>query len=148
MATVFNPEIGQSTEVARLYGIIAMLLFLAMDVHHDLIAVFVKSYEWLPAGAAKPGALVGAAVSFTSRIFIIALKLSAPIVIVMLIANLLLGFIYKAAPQMNVFFVGYPVYLFLGFLVMLMGVPVFAYVLGGYFSGLRDELSRVVVMMR
>lgn len=150
MATVFNPEIGQSTEISRLYGIIAMLLFLAMDIHHDLIAVFVKSYEWLPPGAAagNGGLLIAACVSFTTKIFIIAVKISAPVIVIMLIANLLLGFIGKAAPQMNVFFVGQPVYLFLGFLVMLLSVPVFAYVIGNYFSGIKDELGRVVLMMK
>jgi len=148
MATLFNPEIGQSTEISQLYGIITMLLFLAMDIHHDLIAVFVRSYEWLPAGAATAGALAAAGVSFATKLFVIALKISAPVIIAMFIANLLMGFIYKAAPQINIFFVGYPVHLFVGFLVMLISIPVFVLVMGGYFNGLKDELSRVVVMMK
>jgi len=148
MATAFNPDIGPSSELSNLYSIITMLLFLAMDVHHDLLAVFVKSYEWVPLGTMNAGGLVNAGVSFATKIFIVALKLSAPVVIIMLVTNVLLGFIYKAAPQMNVFFVGYPVYLFLGFLIMMLSLPVFAYVMGGYFAGIKDEMGRVMLLMK
>jgi flagellar biosynthetic protein FliR len=148
MATAFNPEIGPSSELSNVYSIISMLLFLAMDVHHDLIAVFVKSYELVPLGTMNAGGLVTAGVSFVSKIFIVALKLSAPVVIIMLVTNILLGFIYKAAPQMNVFFVGYPVYIFLGFLIMLLSLPVFAHVMGGYFTGIQDEMGRVMLLMK
>jgi len=148
MAQSFNPEIGQSTELSSLYSIITMLLFLTMDAHHDLIALFVKSYEWLPLGTINALGLLTAGVGFVTKIFVIALKISAPVIIIMLLTNLLLGFIYKAAPQMNVFFVGYPLYLFLGFLVMLMSLPVFAYVMGGYFSSIPEEMGRVLLLMK
>ena len=148
MATAFNPEIGPSTEISQLYTITAMLLFLAADVHHDIIALFVKSYEWLPAGTVNAGALFSAGVSFATKIFIIGLKLSAPVVIIMLITNILLGFIYRAVPQMNIFFVGQPVYIFLGLLTMMISLPVFSYVMGGYFTSIKDELGRVIFMMK
>jgi flagellar biosynthetic protein FliR len=148
MATAFNPEIGPSTEISRLYSIIATLLFLAMNAHHDLIAVFVKSYEWLPAGALNVGTLVALSVSFTAKIFVVALKLSAPIVIIMLVVNILLGFIYKAAPQMNIFFVGQPVYIIIGFLAMLISLPVLVYLMQGSFGSMKDDLGRVILQMR
>lgn len=148
MATAFNPEIGPSTEVSRFYSIIATLIFLAMDAHHDLIAVFVKSYEWLPAGSLNAGTLVALSVSFTSKIFVIALKLSAPIVIIMLVVNVILGFIYKAVPQMNIFFVGQPVYIFIGFLTMLISLPVFVYLMQGNFGSMKDDIGRVILLMK
>jgi flagellar biosynthetic protein FliR len=147
MATVIDPEIGPSTEVSRLYTIIATLLFFAMDAHHDLVAVFVKSYEWLPSGSLNTEAMVALSVSFTSKLFVVALKLSAPIVILMLVANLILGFIGKAVPQMNIFFVGQPVHLFFGFLTMLISLPVFVYLMQGYFGSMKDELGRVILLM-
>ncbi len=148
MATIINPEIGQSTEVSQLFSIIATLLFFAVDAHHDLIAIFVKSYEWVPAGTLSASGVLASGISLTGRIFVIALKISAPVVIIMLVTNILLGFISKAAPQINIFFVGYPLYLFLGFLTMIISLPVFAYVMGGYFKGIPDEIGRVMLMMR
>jgi flagellar biosynthetic protein FliR len=148
LATVFNPEIGQSTEVARLYGILAVLLFFSMDAHHDLISVLVRSYEWLPAGEVSPRMVAGEVVSAGSSIFAIAVKMSAPVAVVMLITNLVLGFLYKAAPQMNVFFVGYPVFLFVGFITMLVGLPVFAQVSSGHLGALKDQMMRVLFLVR
>ena len=148
MATIINPEIGRSTEVSQLFSIIATLLFFAMDAHHELILLFVRSFEWVPAGAANVSGAVTAAVAVATHLFVLALKLSAPVLIIMLLTNILLGFVSKAAPQMNVFFVGYPVYLFLGFFTMLVSLPVFTYVLGGFFKEIPAELERVLVLMK
>ncbi len=148
IATVFNPEIGQSTEVARFYGLTAMLIFLTVDAHHTLIYAFVKSYEILQPGTLNTENLVNRAISGGSRLFVIALKISAPVVIIIFILNLVLGFLYKAAPQMNIFFIGYPVFIFVGFFVMLISIPVFINVTAEYFSALGDELSRVLALAR
>lgn len=149
MATIINPELGsQSTEVSQLFSIFATLLFFAMDAHHDLITIFVKSYEWLPLGTVNVQGIMTASVGLAAKTFVIAIKLSAPVVIIMLITNILLGFISKAVPQMNVFFVGYPLYLFLGFTMMLISLPVFTYVLGGYYKSIPDEMGRVILLMK
>jgi flagellar biosynthetic protein FliR len=148
IATVFNPEIGQSTEVARLYGIIAMLIMLAVDAHHELISVFVRSYEWLPVGQIDVRDLILKTVSSGSKIFIIALKISAPVMLGMLIINILLGFLYKAAPQINIFFMSFPLFLALGFLIMLISVPVFVKVFTGQFGDMRAEMFRILAAAR
>ena len=148
VATIFNPEMGQSTEVARLYGIIAMLIMLAIDAHHELIAVLVQSYEWLPVGQVDVRDLVLKAVSAGSKLFIIALKISAPVMVGMLIVHILLGFLYKAAPQINIFFISFPIYIALGFLIIIMSVPVFVHVFPLQFQEARDEMFRVLALAR
>jgi flagellar biosynthesis protein FliR len=148
LATVFNPEIGQSTEIAQVYGIITMLLFLAMDAHHDLIYIFVRSYEWVPAGQIAIEKIVTEVISTSGLIFVMAVKISAPVVIAMLISSLILGFLYKAAPQMNIFFIGYPVYIFIGFIVILMSMPVMVPVIGNYFSAMQDEMARIIALAK
>lgn len=148
LATVFNPELGQSTEVSRMYGIIAVLIFLGTDAHHDMIYVLARSYEWLPTGQVSFVAVAREMVSLGSSMLSAAVKLSAPVVVVMLVSNLVFGFLYKAAPQMNVFFVGYPVFIFVGFLTILMGIPVFVQVSSGNFGALKDEMVRVLSLVR
>jgi flagellar biosynthetic protein FliR len=144
MASVLNPEIGQSTEISMVYGIVAMFVFLSMDAHHDLITIFVKSYEWLPAGSMDVQGLVVPVIALGSKMFIIALKVSAPIVILMFIANILLGFIYKAAPQVNVFFVAYPIYIVLGFSMMILSIPLFIFTVGDYFTLIKEDMLRAI----
>lgn len=148
IATFFNPEIGQSTEVARLFSSILMLLFLSMDAHHDLIYIFARSYEWVPGGSYSLKSVLPEIINLTGSIFIIALKVGAPVITVMVITNILFGFLYKAAPQMNIFFVGYPVYIFLGLFVMLLSMSVFVNVSGNLLSSMREEMLRTIELMR
>lgn len=148
IATAFNPEMGQSTEVARFYGLTAMLIFLTIDAHHDLIYVFVKSYEILQPGSIHTDNLITRAITGGSKLFIMALKLSAPVIIIMFVLNIVLGFLYKAAPQMNIFFIGYPVFIFVGFFVMLISMPVFINVLVDNIGAVRDEMARVLALAR
>ncbi|MDA8168184.1 MAG: flagellar biosynthetic protein FliR [Nitrospiraceae bacterium] len=144
MATVFNPDMGQSTEFAQLYGTIAMLVFLALNIHHELIYAFVKSYEWIPLGSINTGKLMAAVVPLGGKMIAIALKISAPVIIIMLILNLLLGFLYKAAPQMNIFFIGYPLYMIVGFTLMILALPVFIYVFQCYFTQIKTEMLGIM----
>lgn len=149
IATVFNPELGQSTEVARIYGIIAMLIVLAIDGHHELISVFVQSYDWLPLGQINVDNLIlSKVVEAGSKVFIIALKISAPVLVGMLMVNILMGFLHKAAPQVNIFFVSFPVFLALGFLIMAMSVPVFTHFFSGQFHEVNNEMFRILAAAR
>lgn len=148
IATVFNPELGQSTEVARFYAIVAMLILLSIDAHHDLISIFFISYEWIPVGQVDTMNLIVKVAAEGSRIFLFALKVAAPVIVGIMTASLLLGFIYKAAPQINIFFISFPVYILLGFMIMLLGIPVFANVLTGHFHSVREEMIRILSIAR
>lgn len=148
MASMFNPEMGQSTVIAELYGIIVLLLFLAVDAHHDLIYVFVKSYEVLPAGQFNAANTLPKVISIGSKLFILTAKISAPIVVGLLLSHLLTGFLYKAAPLMNVFFIVWPINILLGFLLMLLSIPVFEYVLNINFSEMKNEMSQILALAK
>jgi len=149
MVTSFDPEFGdQSAEVARLQAAVAGLMFFALDGHHDVVYIFARGYEFLPAGQADMRALALEAVGLGGRVFVMGLKIAAPVVTGMLVTSILLGFIYKAAPQINIFFVSFPIYIFVGFLLMLLSVPVLAHVLGGYFGEIRTEMERVFAIAR
>jgi flagellar biosynthetic protein FliR len=148
IAAVFNPEMGRSTEVSTILGLIAMLLFLVLDLHHDLIAMIVKSYEVLPVGHLRIDNLLLKGISVGGQIFVLAVKIAAPILVGMIIVNVLMGFIYKAAPQVNIFFVSLPVYIFIGLLVLLLSTPLLINFLGTQFSGLKDEINRIFILAK
>jgi len=148
IAAVFNPEMGQSTVVSKLMVIMATLLFLATDIHHDLIVVFVRSYDLVPAGSADVDALVRQGVALIGRIFVIAVKLGAPVVVGIVTTNLLLGFIYKATPQINIFFISFPLYIAIGFLILFLAIPAYIVAIGGSFGEIRTEMGRVIGMAR
>lgn len=148
IAASFHPEMGHSADVSKLLMVFATLLFLATDTHHDLIAVFVRSYDIVPAGSADVNALVREGVSLIGRIFVIALKLGAPVVVGIVTTNLLLGFVYKVTPQINIFFISLPLYIGIGFLLLFMALPAYVVAIGGSFGEIRTEMGRVLGMAR
>lgn len=148
MATVFNPEMGQSTEVSTMLGLLAMLLFLALDLHHDLLALLIKSYEVLPIGRLKVENLMLKGIELGSQVFVLAVKLAAPVLVGMIVVNVLMGFIYKAAPQVNIFFISLPVYLLVGFLILILSLPVLINFLASRFEGLSEEFNRILMLAK
>jgi flagellar biosynthetic protein FliR len=148
MGRVFNPETGQSTHVAELFGVITMLFFLITDAHHDLIYIFVKSFEILPGGKINIAAVVPMIVNLVSKMFVIALKIASPILVGLFIVHVMAGFLYKLAPQLNIFFITLPLNIFLGFLLMAVSIPVFEYVLEINFSNMRNEMMRIIMLAK
>ncbi len=146
LATVFNPEMGQSTAVTSLYSVVAIMLFLSLDAHHYFIYAFVKSFERVPLGGADVRTLSAAVLGLSGRILVIALKMAAPVITVVMMTNILLGLVQKLMPQFNIFFVGWPVYLSLGYLIMFLGIPLTLYLLGGYFTTLKDDLDALILI--
>ena len=148
IATVFNPEMGQSTEISTILGLMAMLLFLAMDLHHDLMAMIVKSYEVLPVGHLRIDNLLVKGISIGGQVFVLALKIAAPVVVAMTIVNVLMGFMYKAAPQVNIFFVSLPIYVAIGLLILFLSTPLLFNFLGTQFPGLKEEINRILILAK
>lgn len=148
IATVFNPEMGSSTEIAHLQSIAATLLFLATDSHHELIAIFARSYELLPAGTFRSDMFLPQAVAIMGKMFVMAAKLCTPVIVGVLTANLVMGFVYKATPQINVFFAAYPLFLFLGLLIILLSIPAFMSAVGGSFADMRVTMMNVLAAGR
>ena len=146
IAAIFNPEMGRSTEISTILGLMAMLLFLALDLHHDLLAMIVKSYEVLPVGHLRIDNLLQKGISIGGQVFILAIKIAAPILVGMIIVNVLMGFIYKAAPQVNIFFVSIPVYVVIGLLILFLSTPLLVNFLGAQFSGLKGEINRILIL--
>ncbi|KPK32936.1 MAG: hypothetical protein AMK70_09895 [Nitrospira bacterium SG8_35_1] len=148
MGRVFNPEVGQSTHVAEVYGAMLMLFFLVADIHHDLIFVLVKSFELLPGGQSNILNLIPPIIAMMGKLFVVSLKISAPIFVGILITYILSGFLYKVAPQLNIFFIVMPLNIFLGFLLMAVSIPAFEYILGINFSNIRNEMIRIIMIAK
>ena len=145
MANVFNPEIGQSTEISRFYSILAIFLFFSLNMHHYFIYALIKSFRFVPVGGANLKNMAQAGIELGAQIFILAIKLSAPTITIVLITNILLGILYKLIPQFNIFFVAYPLYLALGFLVIMITVPMVVVLLNGYFSDMKIDLNQLLL---
>lgn len=110
--------------VSQFYTVMVTLLFFALNGHLILIEVLADSFQSLPVGvhgvsAAGLWELVGWASHFFSGAVLIAL----PAMAALLVVNIGFGVVTRAAPQINIFAVGFPVTLMLGLLVMWITLP-------------------------
>lgn len=124
-AVFFDPQgSGQTPVVAQFYGLIAILTLLASDGHHLLLTALAESFRALPvtdAPLAAPGFRL--LVDWGAEIFRAGLMMSMPVVGALLVANICIGVLTRAAPQLNIFAVGFPATLALGFLMLYLSLP-------------------------
>jgi flagellar biosynthetic protein FliR len=120
-----NPQ--GANAAGSLLTLAAMLLFLAIDGHLLLLGALAESFRAFPVGE-FPARLV-ASDDFTrlgGQMFSIALMLALPMITVMLFANLALGVIARAAPQLNIFSFGFPFSIALGLAALYLTLPYLA----------------------
>ena len=118
-ASLNDPVNGVSvTAVSQFYLMLVMLLFLATNGHLVMIDVLVESFRTLPVGADIGGARLYTLVGRASWMFAAALLMALPALTALLIINCSLGVITRAAPQLNIFAIGFPLMLVLGMLIL------------------------------
>ncbi len=122
---------ASSTPVlATFFGFAATLMFLAIDGHLLLLSVLTESFTTIPIGGTTTAAFWQTLASKGGYLLFAALSLSLPIIAALLITNLALGVLSRAAPQLNIFAIGFPVTLLVGLAAALFSVsyllPVFA----------------------
>jgi flagellar biosynthetic protein FliR len=94
------------------------------DMHHMIILGMVNSYKVFPISESIPFAdFAGVAVHYVSKSFELGIKLASPFIVYALVYNLGLGLIARMMPQFQVFFIGMPINIFLGFALFMIIVP-------------------------
>jgi flagellar biosynthetic protein FliR len=124
-ATFFDPNsAGRSSAIGQLLALVATMAFLAVNAHLVLLSALAESFVTLPISATPMS--IGAPlelVKWGGRIFSAGLQLSLPIVAALLITNVALGILTRAAPQLNLFGIGFPVTLGVGMLTISLVMP-------------------------
>lgn len=131
MVNVVDPITGVSNAVtAHFLYMCTMLTFLVLNGHLELLNAVGMSFEYIPPG----GLLLNAEIAnhifqFSKIMFVLAIKIAAPVMAALFLVDLALALIARAAPQMHVLILGFPIkisvgFLFLGFLFTLMSIYV------------------------
>ncbi|MEO8629916.1 MAG: flagellar biosynthetic protein FliR [Betaproteobacteria bacterium] len=124
-AVFFDPQSSAQTAVmGQFVGMFAMLTFLAMDGHLMVVTALSRSFTTLPISL-QPLASGGLLTMARSggEIFSTGLLISLPVVTALLIANIAVGIMTRAAPQLNIFAVGFPITLAVGFFGFWLAIP-------------------------
>lgn len=127
-ATFFDPNTqGRSSAISQFLALVATMTFLAVNAHLVLLSVLVESFYTLPVSASPVyGGGFKQLADWGGKIFSTGVQLSLPIVAALLITNVALGILTRAAPQLNLFGIGFPITLGVGLLVIAMTLPYLA----------------------
>lgn len=123
-ATFFDPQSqGQTTVINQFIMMLAMLIFLSVDGHLLIVTIVSQSFTTLPIALGGGGVEVIKVAKWGAEIFNIGLLLSLPCVATLLIVNMALGILTRTAPQLNLFGIGFPITLGMGFLILALALP-------------------------
>ena len=111
--------------LGQLFLMLGMLVFLSLDGHLALIRLLAASfYAWPISSAGISAAMLGELLAWTGQMFVFAMKIALPAITAILIVNLSFGVMSRAAPTLNLFAVGFPVAMLLGFAVIFLNMGV------------------------
>jgi flagellar biosynthesis protein FliR len=124
-AGFISPGTGDQTPlVGSFLGVVAALIFLAVNGHLMLIAGVVDSFNTLPIDPALGSSPDFKALAHAGAdVFRLGLHIALPVLATMLILNLALGVLARVAPQLNIFAIGFPVTLLIGMIALAMALP-------------------------
>ncbi len=121
LVNILDPQTQVDTTVVAIFQqSIVMLLFLRMDVHYWLLRAISKSFIYLPVGTTKLSAVFTLAVfKMAGEVFGVGVQIAAPVLAVTLVADIVLGLLGKASPQMPLMLLGPAVKSILGLIVFM-----------------------------
>jgi len=118
-ATLFDPINGAQTPVASQFLVLTTVLILfAFNGHHLVIEALAQSFVEVPVGTTIAASGFVAVVHWAGAMFSTGLHIALPVTAALLATNLTIGMMSRAAPQLNIFAVGFPLTLGAGFLVL------------------------------
>ena len=149
MATVLDPTTQSNQSImTQLWLVIATLIFLSINGHNLIISALADSYKVIQPGLVAMTASAGELIiKYTAYVFVLGLKMAAPVMVTLFLTDISLGVVAKMMPTMNVFFVGFPLKIGVGLTVLAMSLPIFAYVLQQAAMYLDRQLGFLVATM-
>lgn len=154
IANVIDPMTGaQSPILGNFKFMVAMLLFLSLNGHHYLLMAIMKSYEWVPLSNELFAHIYGGKVSefmlstFTTM-FSLAFQMAAPLVVALFLVDVALGILARTAPQFNIFVIGLPLKIIVGFLILIVLVPGFLYLFKEMFELMFHSLNELLRLLK
>ncbi len=149
-ATLFDPVSNQQVSlIARMEGLIALLIFLALNGHFILIRALVQSFTLVPTFGFYPSAsFVHFLMQLAGKMFLLGVKISIPVIVALLMANVVIGIFGRVIPQLNVLLFSFPITIMLGLLVLGISLPYFVALLRQEITGLGTVFNQLLMGMR
>ncbi len=146
IVNVVDPITGVSEAVtAHFMYMISLLIFLSLNGHLYLLSGMAQSFEIVPPGGfLVTPVLMDKMISFSAMIFLLAVKIAAPVTATVILVDIALALVARATPQMNVLFVGMPVRIIVGFVFLAMLFKLMTVYITDYVTDLDSMFLQVI----
>ncbi len=141
VANVFDPAThSQQSVLSQVAMTLAMLLWLSSGAHHMFLHALIDSFSQFPIDHAWHFNALLELSDAMAQMFVLSLKIAAPIMILLTFVYIALGLVARAVPQVQVFFISFPLTVGLGLLTFALGMPAVIMLLHDAFSTLPQQL--------
>lgn len=126
LARVFSPDTQQETEVlSEVFFLVALIVFLLLNGHHAVLGALVRSFHSVPLGGFRPdGQVLQVVTGMLGSMFDLAICLAAPLLCLIFLETVTMGFIARTVPQLNILTLGFPLRVILGLFLLVAVVGV------------------------
>lgn len=139
---------AESNIIGSVLALIATLIFVLINGHHFIISALGVSFKLIPLGHySVNGEVVSLLIKYAGGIFIIAVKISAPIIVSFFLLNVASGVMARVIPQMQILFVMFPLKIGLGFLLLSTLIPAYVYIMKSLLIDYEDKLLTLIKAM-
>lgn len=149
-ARLLIPQLGEQTSVFGSFNfLLGIVLFLSIGGHLFFLKSVVESYDLLPLltfPKARPDflAMTDEFIRMTGTVLLLALQLTAPVLIAIFVADVILGIMSKTAPSINVWELGFSVRGILGVLIYFLALGLIVTQMEKLSLGMVDQVERIL----
>lgn len=152
IASVMDPQTGtQVPIIGHFKYILALLFLLTVNGHHLMLDGVMQSFQAFPVESIAFSAKMEEVTHFFTRLFVemfmIALQIALPIVGALFLVDVALGILAKTVPQLNIFAVGLPLKIIVGFIMLFLSMPIFFYLLQILFEKILISMSQLIRLL-
>lgn len=139
---IFNPELQeQGGIVSEFFFIIAMMIFIIIGGHRILLSILVGSFNDVPLGGFTPdGRMLDMIVALLASMFDLGLRVAAPLLCLVFLETVAMGFIARTVPQLNILSIGFPLRILVGGSLLIVSVATIA---NAYANEVRNALRHL-----
>jgi flagellar biosynthetic protein FliR len=147
-SALFSSEELSPTLIGELKYMVVLMVFLLLNGHHYLIEAVYASVRVVPLTTfAMSESTIQVLIRMSTMVFIIAIKMAAPVLMALFLTNLALSLLARAAPQTNIFVLSFQVKVILGLLVMIASAPLVVMVAKASLHAMESESMKLILTL-
>jgi len=149
IVNVMDPMTSRQVSIiSQIKNQMALLIFLAINAHHWFLRALVESFRVVPPlDFHFNGSLMEHLIRLAGNMFVIAIKLGAPIMAALLLTTVALGMIARTVPQMNIFIVAMPLKIIVGLVFLCITIPYLSNFFREIFNGMGKDILLLLKIM-